>query len=465
MKPHLSTALFGAILICTGCLEEQAEVPTGIPIGVVIDRSGNNSEPSWVDSIKLARRHANLGLRKAGLQELQFSIVVADSGNEPQVALTRAADLTRNKGARALILDTSQNDIAVHRTYYDADPANDLNVPLVCGSCTTSSLNNANAVDADPATQQALRNSQGWNYRCLMSTKLISEVLVGLMLRTNNGDVNGDGRVKVAYYGSDEAFGRGTVKDLKAYLTEFLPGTPPVVEEHYHPRDADVNSYSWAADMAKLTNNVNDVTGEVDGEPDFIAVANFAVQQSATIKAHRQSGTNIRMLHYHSSRFSSVITSLGSQVEGAEGVSHVLVEGASGETFANDFNQLYGVNVVYRDANYYDAAMTLMLAAVISINGQDTPDAVTGQSIRDAMLKTSDLAGEPVGTGGDEFARAVALIREGKPINYQGASGPMDFDALGNVVGRLAHFRAEKGAFIDVQRFDCVKDSSCPEMP
>ena len=90
---------------------------------------------------------------------------------------------------------------------------------------------------------------------------------------------------------------------------------------------------------------------------------------------------------------------------------------------------------------------------------------VTGEQIRDAMAQTSVKDGEIIRTGSDEFARAVALVQQGKSINYEGASGPMDFDALGNVTDRLARFQAKKGAFMDVARFDCVHDSKCPLEP
>jgi ABC-type branched-subunit amino acid transport system substrate-binding protein len=436
-----------------------------VVIGVVIDRTGNNSEPSWVDAIKMARRHANLGLKKAGRERLQFAVNIADSGNEPAVAVPRAVDLVRNKGARALILDTSQNDIALNRTYYDEDLSNDLDVPLQCGSCTGGTINNPTATDPDPITQLALRNGKGWNFRCVMSTKLISAVLVKLMLESANGDVNGDGVLKVAFYGSDEAFGRGAAKDLKAYLTQLHPTPAPVVEELYHPRDADPNSYPWADDILKLADD-KDANGVVDRVPDYIAVANFAQQQTATIKAYRQAGTAVKVLHYHSMRFSTVLTSLGTLADGAEGVSHVMLDnGASGEVFREEFLRLYGVDVQYRDSNYYDAATTMMLAAVIASAGLEDPLTVTGAAIREAIARTSDPAGERIGTGPDAFARAVQLIMAGQPINYEGASGPMDYDASGNVTGRLARFRAQTTQFVDLTRFDCVGDPSCPVMP
>jgi len=183
------------------------------------------------------------------------------------------------------------------------------------------------------------------------------------------------------------------------------------------------------------------------------------------VKAYRQGGYSVRMLHYHTFRISSALQSLGSMGDGAEGVSHVLLEaGPSGDNFSYEYENRYGVPIVYRDAIYYDNAMTLLLAALIAAKDLPDPTQVTGEQIRDALAKTSTPGGEIVRPGPDEFSRAAGLILEGKPINYEGASGPMDFDANGNILDRLAQYRADSGKFVDVARFDCVKDPSCPPM-
>ncbi|MHB8875812.1 MAG: hypothetical protein ACYC8T_19160 [Myxococcaceae bacterium] len=109
--------------------------------------------------------------------------------------------------------------------------------------------------------------------------------------------------------------------------------------------------------------------------------------------------------------------------------------------------------------------MTLMLAAVIAAAPLQDPTQVTGQQIRDALPRTSVPDGAVIRPGPDEFARAVGLIVQGTPINYEGGSGPMDFDANGNIVDRLALYRAQGGQFVDVAIFDCVLDPLCPRLP
>lgn len=47
-----------------------------------------------------------------------------------------------------------------------------------------------------------------------------------------------------------------------------------------------------------------------------------------------------------------------------------------------------------------------------------------------------------------EFAKAKALIKQGARINYEGASGPVDFDAAGDIAGRVSLHRFSNGAWV-----------------
>jgi ABC-type branched-subunit amino acid transport system substrate-binding protein len=447
------------VVLTQGCGTSAPQALGTVSLGAVIDMTGNNSEPSWADAIRLAERNANAGLKKSGLlPELRFKINFADSVNEPSIAVTRSAELVA-EGAKALITDTSQVDVEIHKTFYDADPSNDLNVPIECGSCTSGTINNPAAVNANPVDQLALRNPSRWNFRSIMSTRLISQVLVNLMLKEN---VGADGKFKISYLGSDETFGRGAVKDVKEFAAKLFTASTPIIEEIYHPRDADPNSYDWAARAKEMTDNITN--GVTDAFPDAVVIANFAQQQAAFVKAFRQGGYTTKLMHFHTFRISAALQSLGSLGDGAEGVSHVLIDGQAGQAFSDDYFERYGIPIVYRDAIYYDNATTLLLATVIASAHLPDPSQVTGAQIRDAMFKLSVPTGERIGPGADEFARAVKLIVEGKDINYAGASGPMDFDPNGNILDRLAQYRAENGLFIDVAKFDCIASDACPPM-
>ena len=53
--------------------------------------------------------------------------------------------------------------------------------------------------------------------------------------------------------------------------------------------------------------------------------------------------------------------------------------------------------------------------------------------------------GAPVHAGKDEFAKALALIAEGKPIRYEGVIGPVSFDQFGDITGPFRLWRIQNG--------------------
>ena len=106
-----------------------------------------------------------------------------------------------------------------------------------------------------------------------------------------------------------------------------------------------------------------------------------------------------------------------------------------------------------------------MLASLVALRDGATAEApLTGARVRDALRQINDPRGVPVYAGQDGFAEAAKLIADGKAINYEGASGPCDFDENGDVVAQLARFRVEKQQFVDAELYDCLSGPSCPRL-
>lgn len=101
---------------------------------------------------------------------------------------------------------------------------------------------------------------------------------------------------------------------------------------------------------------------------------------------------------------------------------------SAGGPAIDDFNALYterfdrDPNVF--DPNTWDAAAVLTLAA-------EAAQSSDGAAIRDALSDVSNAPGEPV----SDVCAALELVRAGEDIDYQGASGTVDFNAEGDVVG------------------------------
>ena len=92
----------------------------------------------------------------------------------------------------------------------------------------------------------------------------------------------------------------------------------------------------------------------------------------------------------------------------------------------------------------FDAAAVLALA--IEKAGSDDPVAV-----RDALRQVANPPGEIVGPA--DIAKALELVREGKDVNYVGASGDVDFDEHGNVVSSMRVWRVKDNTIEDTDIF------------
>jgi branched-chain amino acid transport system substrate-binding protein len=87
-------------------------------------------------------------------------------------------------------------------------------------------------------------------------------------------------------------------------------------------------------------------------------------------------------------------------------------------------------------AQAYDAAYVIALA----IEAGRSADRA---SIRQNLRTAANAPGEIVGPG--EFARARTLLGAGTKVNYEGASGPVEFNATGDAQGRVEHWTVRGG--------------------
>ena len=118
---------------------------------------------------------------------------------------------------------------------------------------------------------------------------------------------------------------------------------------------------------------------------------------------------------------------------------------AGGE--ANDaFNKLYTAEYEKQPgiycSNSYDAVAVVALAIEQSKNA-------TGRAIADSIRTVAN----PPGVEVSDLGEALKLVREGKDINYQGASGEITFDDNGDVSGTYSVWTvAENGTLISGEK-------------
>ncbi|MEY4427513.1 MAG: Leucine, isoleucine, valine-, threonine-, and alanine-binding protein precursor, partial [Pseudomonadota bacterium] len=89
-------------------------------------------------------------------------------------------------------------------------------------------------------------------------------------------------------------------------------------------------------------------------------------------------------------------------------------------------------------ANAYDAAFMMALA----IEAAGAPDRA---KVSAGLRAIAGPGGSLIYPG--EFSKAKTLLKQGVRINYDGASGPVDFDTFGDVAGRVSVNRFVNGAW------------------
>jgi ABC-type branched-subunit amino acid transport system substrate-binding protein len=418
-----------AMFIAFGCSNNNNGNQQGkvITLGAVIDQTGSAGPGSWSNAAQLAVTQMNSALVKAN-SEIRFNLVLSDSTNVPAVAAQRAQDLVMSKGAKGLVVDTSQDDIEILKLQYDADPSKHLDVPLVGLVATSPAINNPNTINPDPVTQAAYQDVGHWNFRTSMSSVPQGRVLTNIAMSKASKP-----NFKISAFASNEPFGNGQVASLKTAVSLLAP-TAIVEAVEFSTTEHTANDADFfSATFAKVIDQHNEETGANDGVPNVWMGLTFPDYLIAIIRASKLAGSTISGVHGMALRNQKIIDSLGSDANGQEGTSYVVVDTSqSGILFASDLMATTGMAPNSMDSATYDAAAVLMLAALAAANGQPDPTTITGAQIRAAMRGTS------------------------------GAQSPCDFDASGSVTTRLVHFVIENNAFKDMEVYDCVSSPDCP---
>ncbi len=516
----LLASLIVTTIISTGCGSEDAHPK--IRLGALIDQTGNNSELSWISAIQLAMLQMNAALEAEGdFKNFRFELDLQNSENDvsggaDSRAMTRLRDIAAN-GGKGSIVDSTQVSEEANKPYNG--PA--LGLVMQCSSCTGGGfLNSTASVPDDLDLQASRRNADHWMQRTIMNTGSLAVVVAQMIYGLpRHGDLNDDGIIKIGGWGSDESFGQSTtlaaITEFKKKFTAQELIDKVRFERILHVNDNDVRNIPVTTHLAQLANDTNEnmppasatygatninahLFGTAyqdqvtDGPADLIDVATFArngvqfvsdfnTQGYATRDDNGDGELDTKIIHFHTFRFSSNLLPLGELAEGQFGASHAIIDGPAGELYRQAYFDEFSLRPVYRDSIYYDNAVTMMLASLLALanpaNGDVTSDALTGAQIRDVFPCTSAGAAAQITTRPelacpageateivpsiDSFREAIRVISAGGAIDYRGASGPIDYDALGNVKGKVASYEVVAGSYEDTAFFDCIASAAC----
>lgn len=179
----------------------------------------------------------------------------------------------------------------------------------------------------------------------------------------------------------------------------------------------------------------------MEGEPDALYLVSYPVDGATIARAWISGGGPAKFLLNDGMNSSDFISAVGAQyLDDAYGTSSGTAPTASTEYFNTNFESFSGG--IKPDApaadRSYDAGAIVALAVAKAGKGD-------AAAIKAAIREVTKEGAEPIHAGKAEFAKALALIKDGKPVKYEGVIGPVSFDKNGDITGPFRLWRIQKG--------------------
>ena len=181
----------------------------------------------------------------------------------------------------------------------------------------------------------------------------------------------------------------------------------------------------------KATTLDSEAKAAFENNPDAVAAVLYAETGSVLLKSAFENGylDDTTVLLTDGVYSDDFVRQVGQTADGKSIIAGALgtVPGSDGQAlgdFTALWNEKTGRELTAFVPHNWDAAVLMMLAAEAS-------DANTGEGIRDNILEVANAPGVEV----SDACQAMELVRQGEDINYQGASGNVDIDENGDVVG------------------------------
>jgi branched-chain amino acid transport system substrate-binding protein len=313
--------------------------------------------------------------------------------------------------------------------------ANVENVPIVMGALMSgTTIAAAEAVSipsgivqiSPTATSPAMTDLKDDDliYRIVPSDNFQGEVLAKMVLD------EGINKVAVTYVNNDYGVGIG-----QTFMDAYKNAGGEIVAEVKHEEKKD----SYRSELATLAK----------GDPQALVVIAYAGDSGGKIvKQAIEGGLFTRFIGTDGLRDDLLIKDVGADALKTSFFSSPTspADNPAKKVLHDEFNKVYGegADKAFVDQTY-DATFLSMLAVEKAGSADRTKMAA-------ALRDVASAPGEKVGPG--EWAKAKALIAEGKDIDYDGAGGSYDFDAHGDVRGYVGKFVVDGDSYKQVAIFE-----------
>ena len=364
-----------------------------VQIGTLFPHSGDLgwAGPQFHAAVSLA---FNLVNEAGGVNRKRIEAVIGDTGTSEQLA-TDAANGLINLHNVPVIIGAASSGVTV---------AVAESVTIPSGVLLVSPASASNAITA--------LNDDDLVFRTVVSDRVQGEV-AALLARALEWD-----RVTTSYI--NNSFGTSLSTSFSENF-EALGGT--VTDQVSH----ELAQASYASELKKAT----------DGGSEALITIAYTESSYTLLREAVEGGFFDKFIFFSASYNQDLFDELGpANFEGNFGLRPGSPLTPAREWFFDEFarRELGDVDTPLLKA--FDAAMLIALA----IEKADSEDP---EAIRDALREVANPEGEVVGP--HNLDRALELVRNGKDINYVGASGELDFDAHGDVSGTMEIWRIKDG--------------------
>lgn len=201
-----------------------------------------------------------------------------------------------------------------------------------------------------------------------------------------------------------------------------------------------------------------EVTSALQGEPQGLYLVAYPGDGTTVARTWIAQGGPDTFLLNDGMNSADFINDVGAKhLDNAFGTSSGTTQTPSTEYFCKEYNAFAeGFDCQAPAADRaFDAATILGLAIAQAGKAESA-------AIRDAIRKVVDPDGTVIHAGPEELKKALALIKEGKPIRYVGVIGPVQFDQNGDITGPFRLWRIQNGEVVttgemSVEEVDAIK--------
>ena len=178
------------------------------------------------------------------------------------------------------------------------------------------------------------------------------------------------------------------------------------------------NRTSYAAELQQV----------LAGKPDFLVVSGYLPDTTIILKEAFEAGNTAKIVVPGWAFGPSLVSALGPEViEGLIVFDSVPdSEGAAFKAFDSGYQAAMGTSGA---GNVY-ASMCYDMVVVLALAMQKAGPAAGNDAIAQAIREIAGPPGQKV----TSFAEGKAALKAGQKINYEGASGPLDFDENGDAM-------------------------------